>query len=143
MRRATNRQFVGKNPQGGTAISVLAKADMGAGKIEFLQGNQVVSTMDVQVQAGMNRYQWNMRGAGGGRGGGGRGGAGADPAVAVPAGGRGGRGGGGVPFVSGGRGGGGGGALVEPGAYMIRLTVGGQTLTSSVTVLEDIWMRPQ
>jgi hypothetical protein len=26
---------------------------------------------------------------------------------------------------------------------MVRLTVGGQTLTSSVTVLEDIWMRPQ
>jgi len=39
--------------------------------------------------------------------------------------------------------GGGAGALVEPGAYMVRLTVGGQTLTSSVTVLEDIWMRPQ
>jgi hypothetical protein len=72
-------------------------------------------------------------------------------------GGRGGRGGAtGVPFVaSGGRGGGGGGgggfggfgggtgALLEPGAYMVRLTVGGQTLTSSVTVLEDIWMRPQ
>jgi PKD repeat protein len=32
---------------------------------------------------------------------------------------------------------------VEPGTYMVRLTVGGQTLTSSVTVLEDIWMRPQ
>jgi hypothetical protein len=162
-RRATNRQFVGRNPQGGTAISVLAKADMGAGKIEFLQGNQVVSTLDVQVRAGMNRYQWNMRGAGvaGGGFGGGRGGrggaggpgaeapaaagtpaqpAGANPAVAIQGGGRGGRGG--VPFVSGGRGGVGG-ALVEPGAYMIRFTVGGQTLNSAVTVLEDIWMRPQ
>ena len=45
------------------------------------------------------------------------------------------------------RGGGGfggfGGALVQPGTYMVRLTVGSQTLTSSVNVLEDIWMRPQ
>ena len=80
------------------------------------------------------------------------------PAAAPTAGGRGGRGGvTGVPFVATGRGGGGGGGgggfggfgaaavgpLVEPGTYMVRLTVGGQTLTSSVTVLEDIWMRPQ
>ena len=75
-------------------------------------------------------------------------------AVAGGGGGGGGRGGvTGVPFVAnGGRGGGGGGgfgfgaplgALLEPGTYMVRLTVGGQTLTSSVTVLEDIWMRPQ
>jgi hypothetical protein len=26
---------------------------------------------------------------------------------------------------------------------MVRLTLGSQTLTSSVDVLEDIWMRPQ
>ena len=168
-RRATNRQFQAKNPQGGTAIHVLAKSDMGAGKLEFLQNNQVASTMDVQIKAGMNRFQWSMRGpatagAGGGRGqrqarrrmlrqpaaavarAAAAGGAarGVDAAaVAAPAacpsspagGGRG--GGGGFGF------GGGGGALVEPGAYMVRLTVGGQTLTSSVTVLEDIWMRPQ
>ena len=145
-RHATNRQFQAKNPQGGTAIQVLAKSDMGAGKVEFLLNNVVASTMDVQIKAGMNRFQWSMRG----------------PAPPAPAndGGRGGRGGGGgrggvtgVPFVAnGGRGGGGGGgfgfgaplgALLEPGTYMVRLTVGGQTLTSSVTVLEDIWMRPQ
>jgi hypothetical protein len=218
-RRATNRQFQAKNPQGGTAIHVLAKSDMGAGKLEFLLNNQVASTMDVQIKAGMNRFQWPMRGpvtAGGGRGaaanaaagavapaaastdappgaatadaaggrGGRRGGRGGAPVASVgqPAsgqaggaevppgaatgtagvagGGRGGRGGAtGVPFVASGRGGfggggggggggfggfgGGAGALVEPGAYMVRLTVGGQALTSSVTVLEDIWMRPQ
>jgi photosystem II stability/assembly factor-like uncharacterized protein len=101
-------------------------------------------------------------GAGGGAAGGGAAGAGAAGAgagggavgaIAPPAGapgggggqggGRGGRGGpGGVPFVAGGgRGGfGGGAALVEPGVYMVRLTVGGQTLTTSVVVLEDIWM---
>lgn len=63
---------------------------------------------------------------------------------------------GGVPFVAGGgRGGGGGGGgggfgggaaqgpLLEPGTFMVRLTVGSETRTSSVDVLDDIWMRPQ
>jgi hypothetical protein len=69
-------------------------------------------------------------------------------------GGRGGRGGAGgpVPFVMGGRGGGGGGGgfggaagggPVEPGSYMVKLTIGDKTFNSSVLVLEDIWMRPQ
>ena len=169
-RHAANREFKGTNPQGGTAINIWANSDMGAGKVEFLQNNQVMSTMDVELKSGMNRFQWNMRapapaGAGGGRAGrAGRGAAGDQPAGAAGAepgaaeqGGRGGRGGfgAGVPFVAAGRGGGGGGGgggfggfaaqgnLVEPGAYMVRLTVGSQTFTSSVTVLEDIWMRPQ
>jgi photosystem II stability/assembly factor-like uncharacterized protein len=83
---------------------------------------------------------------------------GATPAAAAEAapaggqtGGRGGRGGA-VPFVMGGRGGGGGGGgfggnagggPVEPGSYIVRLTIGDKTFTSSVEVLEDIWMRPQ
>jgi len=176
-RHATNRDFKGQNPQGGTAIHVWAKSDLGAGKLEFVQetpqGAHVVSTMDVDVKAGMNRFQWAMRGpapagaTAGGRGGrGGRGGQGAEPgatpaeAAAGGQGGRGGRGGrggpAGVPFVAaGGRGGGGGGGggfggfgvaqgpLLEAGSYMVRLTVGGQTLTSSVNVMDDIWMRPQ
>jgi photosystem II stability/assembly factor-like uncharacterized protein len=175
-RHATNRQFQARNPQGGTAIHILAKSDLGAGKLEFLLNNTVSSTMDVQIKAGMNRFQWPMRGpvpASTGTVTGSGGGRGAAAGAAVPAagtadapatagaasaaggGGRGGRGGAtGVPFVASGRGGGGGGggfggfapavgALVEPGTYMVRLTIGGQTLTSSVTVLEDIWMRPQ
>jgi hypothetical protein len=32
---------------------------------------------------------------------------------------------------------------VEPGTYMVRLTVGDKQFHSSVDVLEDIWMRPQ
>jgi len=77
----------------------------------------------------------NFGGGGGGGGGGGRGG-----------------GAGNEPFVMGGRGGGGGGGgfggnaangPVEPGVYMVKLTVGAKTYTSSVNVLEDIWMRPQ
>jgi hypothetical protein len=130
--------------------------------------------MDVKIAAGMNRFQWAMRGpavagAGrGGRGGGGGGGGGGGRAEMVPdspdeppapAGGRGaGRGGPVlVPLVAGGgRGGGGGGGggggfgggapqgpLLEPGTYMVRLVAGGQTLLSSVDILEDTWMRSQ
>src|SRR5262249_17938610 len=94
-RHVTNREFSGKNPQGGTAINVWAKADVGAGKLEVLQNNQVVGTMDVNIKAGMNRFQWAMRGlpaaagnaggAGGGRGGRSRGGAGAANAGATNA----------------------------------------------------------
>ena len=189
-RHAANREFVGRNPQGGTAINVWAKSDLGAGKIEFLQNNQVASTMDVDIKAGMNRFQWNMQrppqpaapaSARGGRAaaGGPQTGPGAAPpaggqpsgagtqgaqinvqqVIVEAAGGRGGFGGGGgagrgggrggVPFVAGGRGGGFGGGfgaaptLVDPGTYMIRLTVGDKSYTSSITVLEDTWIRPQ
>ncbi len=139
--------FRGANPQGGTAISIWAKADMGPATIDFLQAGKVVSTMKAkEIKAGMNRFQWDMRGA-------------APPAArgGENAGGRGGRGGRGaagrggplpVPFVAnGGRGGFFGrgavqGPLLAPGTYMVRVTVGGQTLNSSVQVLDDIWMRP-
>ena len=164
------KQWKGQNPQGGTAISIMAKSAVGAGKVEFLQNGAVVGTMDVNIKAGMNRFQWGMTGgggvagaAGGGAQGGGRGagaaGAGAagaalppgvDPALAAqfaagggfPGGG--GRGGGnaGVPFVAGGRGGGGGGAnaMLDPGTYQVRLTIGDKTYLTTVTLLEDIWM---
>ena len=160
LRQVTNRDFRGENPQGGTAISIWAKSDVGAGKVEFLENNRVLSTMDVEIKAGMNRFQWNMRGPAppppAGRGGAqGRGNEAANGSQGEGRGGRG-RGPTGVPFVaSGGRGGGGGGGggggrgfgtplgpLVEPGTYMVRLTAGGHTLTSSVDVLEDTWMRP-
>jgi len=201
-RHSANREFKGQNPQGGTGISVWAKSAIGPSKVEFLQNDKVVSSLDVDIKEGMNRVQWGVRGlpqptatngtAGGGRAARRGGAAGATsevnpPADAPPAdaaaqGGRGGRGGAGglVPFVlSGGRGGGGGGGggggqgftglppvpaapgaggggggggfggfgggppILEPGTYMVRLTAGGKTLTSSVIVLEDIWMRPQ
>lgn len=161
-RHVANREFVGKNPQGGTPIHILAKSDVGAGKVEFLQNNKVVSTMDVTIKTGMNNFQWNMRGPapanqGQNRGAGqGRGGPppelvpddpnapwtppGAAPPERSTE----------VPFVAArGRGGGFGfnappvGPLIEPGVYMIKLTAGGQTLMSSVQVLEDTWMRPQ
>ena len=81
----------------------------------------------INVQQVLTDAVGGQFGFGGGGGGGGRG-----------------AGRGGVAFVSGGRGGGGGGGtLVDPGVYMLRLTVGDKTYNSSVTVLEDIWMRPQ
>jgi uncharacterized membrane protein YgcG len=150
-RHAANRDFKAQNPQGGTPITIWAKTDLGKGKVEFLQNDKVVSTLDVDLKSGMNRYQWPMRGpapppqanANPGRGGGGGGGGG---------GGRG-RGNTGVPFVAFGGGGGGGGGfgrggvqqgpLLEPGTFMIRLTIGTETRTSSVDILEDTWMRPQ
>jgi hypothetical protein len=147
-RHVGNRDFRAANPQGGTAIHLWAKSDLGAGKVEFLQGTNVVSTMNIDVKAGMNRFQWNMRtpapaNAGRGFGGGGGGGAGSG-------GGGGGRRGGptGVPFVTGGRGGGGGfggggGNPVEPGSYIVKVTIADKVLQTSVNVLEDIWMRPQ
>ncbi|MGH9483065.1 MAG: WD40/YVTN/BNR-like repeat-containing protein, partial [Terriglobales bacterium] len=56
--------FRGENPQGGTAISLWAQSDMGPATIDFLQGDKVVSTIKVDdLKAGMNRFQWNMRGA--------------------------------------------------------------------------------
>ncbi len=157
-RHVANREFVGVNPQGGTAIHILSKADLGKQKIEFLQGTKVVSTMNVEIKAGLNSFQWNMRGpvvAG----------ANANrrpnfpvqelvptdpnaPPVPPPAPGAAPEESTEVPFVSaGGFGGGGGfrrapqGPLLEPGTYMIRLTAGGQTVTSSVDLLEDAWLR--
>jgi hypothetical protein len=165
-RHVANREFVGRNPQGGTAIDILSKTEIGKTKVEFLQNNKVLGTMDVDIKPGLNRFQWNMRGpvepgAANRRrnfGGEGRNGppemvpddpnappmtpeqtAAARAARAAE-----------VPFVAaGGFGGGGGGGfgfgapqgpLLAPGSYMVRLTAGGQTLTTSVDVLEDIWM---
>jgi photosystem II stability/assembly factor-like uncharacterized protein len=161
-RHVANREFVGVNPQGGTAIHVLAKSDMGKAKIEFLQGTKVVSTMDIDIKAGLNSFQWNMRGPAPAPNAQTRRlanqpvpewvpydpnapatpapapGAAAEPPTPTE-----------VPFVAAGGGGGGGGGfrrtpqgpLLEPGTYMIHLTVGGQTLTSLVDILEDLWLR--
>jgi hypothetical protein len=90
-----------------------------------------------EIAAGLAAYQKAAEGAAviGGAGG-----------QTMPArGGGGGRGGGGfgVPFVAAGGGRGGGAGLISPGAYMVRLTVGTQTLTTSVDVLEDIWMKTE
>jgi photosystem II stability/assembly factor-like uncharacterized protein len=122
------KHFRGQNPQGGTAISYYLKsAPSGDVKITISTiGGQVVRELEGTKLAGLNRVQWNLaptqtqtqgqgRGAGGGGGGGGRG--------------RGGRAGGGVPFI--------GGAGVDPGTYIVKLSVGGKELVSTVLVEAD------
>jgi photosystem II stability/assembly factor-like uncharacterized protein len=150
----SNTEFIGANPQGGTAISVYSKTDLGKAKIEFLQGTKVVGTMDVELKPGLNRYQWNMRGPAPTPAAGAPARpafprtemvptdpnappvvAGATPTEPAE-----------VPFVaaSGGGGGFGGGTpqgpLLQPGTYTVRLTAGGKTVTTSVDVLEDTWL---
>ena len=142
-RRATNRDFKGQNPQGGAAIHIWANSDMGPAKLEFLLGDAggehhehrpEIRHESLPVEharsgaAGRTwrtRRLWRSGGARRWR----RARSGAD----------------GSPIcerrrrfrrIRRRR-------LVQPGTYMVRLTVGTQILTSSVNVLEDIWMRPQ
>jgi hypothetical protein len=112
-------------------------------QLEFasLDGTRT-TTVSVPATAGINRYFWNMRfagpagagGGGGGRGGGGRGGG--------AGGGRGGAAGAGAaaaapdtdappPHAAAGAG------APEPGTYRVKLTVGGKTLTTTLTVRAD------
>jgi hypothetical protein len=60
-RHPTNRDFRSQNPQGGTALTFWARADMGEAKIEILQNNRVVRTINTNARAGMNRIQWDMQ----------------------------------------------------------------------------------
>lgn len=179
-RHVATQDFVARNPEGGTAIHILSKTDIGKTKVEFLQNNKVVSTMEVEIKAGLNRFQWNMRGPvpanANRRPGGGQGGSGAastggpggnnnnNPPEMVPddpnappmtpeqiAAARAARDAE-IPFVpvTGFGGGGGGfgfrapqGPLLAAGSYMVRLTAGGQTLTTSVDVLDDVWLNAE
>ena len=123
------KHFRGQNPQGGTGISYYLKsAPAGDVKITISTLNgQVVREMEGTKNAGINRVQWNLapnppqgqgqaQAQGQGRGGGGGGG-------------RGGRGGGGVPFI--------GGQAVDPGTYVVKVSVGGKELVSTVLVEAD------
>jgi photosystem II stability/assembly factor-like uncharacterized protein len=110
-----SKHFQGVNPQPGTAISYYLKAAAtGDVKIAITDyAGKVVRQMDGTKDAGLNRVQWNLRGtppaAGAGRGGGGGGG------------GRGGQGG----------------ASIDPGTYLLKLSVGGKDFTSKVVVEAD------
>jgi len=114
-----NKYFRGENPQPGTAISYYLKsAATGDVKITISDySGKVVRELTGPKDAGLNRVQWNLRGT---------------PAAGAAGGGRGGGGGGG------GRGGfGGGGAALEPGAYLVKLTVGGKDYTAKVVIEAD------
>jgi hypothetical protein len=113
------KNFTGENAQRGTAIQYYLRSQPTGDvtlTISDLTG-KVVRTLPASRVQGLNRVQWNLAG---------------DPVAGAPGGGGGGGGGGG-------RGGGGAPALT-PGTYVVKLTVGGQTMSKPVTILEDVWM---
>ncbi len=144
---AGQKVWRGENAPRGAAISYYLKNPaVGAVTLAITdQAGRTLCTGSVPASAGINRVQWSLiapslagQGAGGGgrggRGGGGGGAAAAAEPVNTSCAGGGGGGGG-----RGGFGGGGGG--VAPGTYIATLTVGGRSISKSVQVLEDIWLR--
>jgi hypothetical protein len=136
-----------------TVSFYLKDAPAGPAQLEIasMDGARTV-TLNVTATAGINRYFWDLRfvagGGGGGRGGGGRGGgraggaadAGAAAAGRGRAGAAGGRAGGAAadpdapsPQAAAGAGGG----AAEPGTYRVKLTVGGKTATTTLTIRAD------
>jgi hypothetical protein len=121
------KNFRGDNPQPGTAVSYFLKsAPSGDVKITISDiTGKVLRSLDGTKEVGLNRVQWNLRGD-------------APPRQGGPGGGFGGGGGGGG---GGGRGGGRfGGPPIDPGVYLVKLSVGGKEYTTKVQVEEDIWM---
>ncbi len=108
------RVFVGENAPRGAAISYYLKSPA-AGDVKISIADptgRVIRTLDGSREAGLNRVQWNLS------------------PTATPGGGGG--GGGGFGF--------GGAPPVEPGTYLVTLSVAGRTLTKPVTVLQDRWL---
>lgn len=114
------KYFAGENPPRGAAISYyLDSAPSGSATITIADGSgRTIRTIEGPRRPGVNRVMWNLQ---------------PEPPPGQE-GGRGGRGGGG------GRGGFGG-AGVEPGTYIVTLTVGDKKMTKSVTVLQDLWLK--
>jgi photosystem II stability/assembly factor-like uncharacterized protein len=115
------KHFRAQNPPGGTAISYYLKsAASGDVKITITDVNgQVVREMDGTKNAGINRVQWNLspnpppqQEGRGGRGGGGRGGRGGGPGFVNP-------------------------NAVQPGTYVVKLSVGGKEHSKTVLVEAD------
>jgi hypothetical protein len=116
------KHFRGQNPPGGAAISYFLKsAPSGDVKITITdRAGRVVRELNGTKEAGLNRVQWNL---------------GPNPPPEEPGGGTG-RGG------RGGRGGGRGATFipqnaVDPGTYVVKLTVGGKELMTTALVEAD------
>jgi hypothetical protein len=141
------KNFIGANPQPGTAINYYLKSDAAEDvKITILDiDGKVVRNLTGSKNAGINRVSWNLRGNPPQRAAGtpptgapsaGTPPAGTPPAGTLPA---------GMQAGMGAGGGGGGmgrfGALMgtplEPGIYVVKLTVGGKDYTTKVRVEED------
>lgn len=157
------KMFRGTNPPQGTAISYHLKAAP-SGDVKLTISDitgKVVRTLTATKEVGLNRVQWNLRGdppprpAGFGGGGGG-GNAGAQPAATQASGTQpagqptgqpaGQAAGAAQPGQGGGQGGGRGGGgrgfanfgpVLEPGVYLVKLSVDGKELTTKVTIEAD------
>lgn len=129
-----DKRFEGENPPRGTAINYYLKsAATGAVTVSVIDAaGETLCTSTGESSAGIHRVQWtlvsplasNASGRGGRGGGGGRG---AAPDSSCSGGGGGGRGGNAANAV-------------EPGSYLVKLSVGGKDYTKTVRVLEDVWM---
>jgi hypothetical protein len=141
-----SKYFRGENPPAGTAISYYLKsAPSGDVKITISDiTGKVVRNLTATKEAGLNRVMWNLRGDPPRLAGMRPGPPGANPEIPAPSvqgqpaqqgpqGGFGGGGGGG----RGGRFGALAGPALEPGAYLVKLSVDGKELTAKVVVEAD------
>jgi photosystem II stability/assembly factor-like uncharacterized protein len=140
------KNFRAFNAQPGTAISYYLKsAPSGDVKITISDiSGKVVRSLNGTKDAGLNRVQWNLRGdlpqRAPGAPGGQEGAAGASQGGQQGGAGRGGGGGGGGQGGGGGgRGGGFGGPAIDPGTYLVKLSVGGKEYSTKVVVDADTW----
>jgi hypothetical protein len=128
-----SKHFRGDNPAPGTAISYYLKSGA-AGDVKLTITDvtgRVIREIAGPKEAGLNRIQWNLRGNPIQGGAGGRGAGGGQAGGGQPAGGQ--------PGGGGGRGGFGGGPAVEPGTYLLKLTVGGKDYTQKLIVEADTY----
>jgi photosystem II stability/assembly factor-like uncharacterized protein len=109
------KYFAGENPPRGAAINYFLKsAPSGAVTITVADtAGRTIRTIEGTTRAGLNRVMWNLQ----------------------P----------GPPPGQEGRGGGGGrggfGAGVDPGTYLVTLSMGDRRVTKPLTVLQDVWLR--
>jgi photosystem II stability/assembly factor-like uncharacterized protein len=109
------KYFAGENPPRGAAINYFLKsAPSGAVTITVADtAGRTIRTIEGTARAGLNRVMWNLQ----------------------P----------GPPPGQEGRGGGGGrggfGAGVDPGTYLVTLSMGDRRVTKPLTVLQDVWLR--
>ncbi|MFC1791023.1 hypothetical protein ACFL0I_00950 [Gemmatimonadota bacterium] len=107
-----SRHFRGQNPEAGTAISYYLPIDLDENVAITVTdlAGETVRTLSGSGNRGINRVQWNLRGD-------------APPSPVT----------GQVRRTRTG-------PPVDPGTYLVKMTVGGRELVRSVAVLEDIWM---
>ena len=104
------------SPRGTTISYYLKSGASGDVKITIADATgRVIRTLDGSKDQGINRVNWNLT---------------PQPAA--------GRGAGG--FAGAGGGGRGGFATVDPGTYIVTVSVNGKTMTKPLTVLQDIWL---